>query len=78
MCLCARLSDRCWAAIDINFNAYWAALPTGGCHTLLAGCSCRVREAWNGWQSKKVHGSVMGLENKSVTEGMEKRVGMEV
>ena len=27
-------SDRCWAAIVIDFNAYWDALPiyTGGCN----------------------------------------------
>ena len=25
--------DRCWTAIVINFNAYRAALPTGGWHT---------------------------------------------
>ena len=36
-------SDRCWAAIVIDFNAYWAALPTGGCHRLLAGRNCKVR-----------------------------------
>ena len=47
-------------------------------------------EAWNGSEVQShdedkcgrivtgVHGSVMGVQNKSVTEGMEKRVGMEV
>ena len=44
-------SDRCWAAIVMVFNAYWAALLTGGWHTcrlLAAGCKCEVREAWTG------------------------------
>ena len=46
-------SDRCWAATVIDFNAYWAALPTDGCHRLLAGRNCKVREAWNGWQCNR-------------------------
>ena len=40
-------SDRCWSARVMDFNVYWVALPTGGRHTLLVGCSCKVREAWN-------------------------------
>ena len=46
-------SDRCWAPIVIDFNAYQAALPTGRCHRLLAGRNCKVREAWNGWKYNK-------------------------
>ena len=30
-------SDRSWAAVIIDFNAYWATLPTGGGHKILAG-----------------------------------------
>ena len=36
-------SNRCWAPIVIDFNAYWAALPTGGCHRRLAGHNCKVQ-----------------------------------
>ena len=31
----------------MDFNVYWAALPTGGWHRLLAGCNCKVWDAWN-------------------------------
>ena len=40
-------SDKCWTAIVMDFNVYLAALPTGGWHRLLAGCNCKVWEAWN-------------------------------
>ena len=46
-------SDRCWDAIVIDFNAYWDALPIGGCHRLLAGHSCILQEARNGWQCNR-------------------------
>ena len=36
-------SDRCWTAIVNDFNAYWAALPTGRWHSLLAGHNCTVQ-----------------------------------
>ena len=39
-------SDRCWTAIVMGFNVYWAALPSGGRDSLLTGCNCKVREAW--------------------------------
>ena len=95
-------SDRCWAALVIDFNAYWAALPTGGCHdywqdTILKrerhGTAGSVTEVLSHDKDKKggrsvtgIHGSVTGVHgsvtvvqnNKSVTEGMEKRVGKEV
>ena len=45
--------DRCWTAIVMEFNAYWAALSTGGWHILLAGRSCKLREAWNGQQCNR-------------------------
>ena len=39
-------SDRWWTALVMDFIAYWAALPTGGCmHRLLAECSCNMRDA---------------------------------
>ena len=79
--------DRCWIAIVMNFTAYTA---TGGWHRLLAGCSCKAREDWNGGCTTKVwshdegrdstgdQGSVTGVENKSVTGDMVKQVGTEV
>ena len=39
-------SDRCWTAKVMGFNVYWAALFSGGRDRLLAGCNCKVREAW--------------------------------
>ena len=45
--------DRCWTAIVVDFNAYWAALPSGKCHRLLAERNCKVHEAWNGWQCNR-------------------------
>ena len=33
----------------MGFNVYWAALPSGGRDSLLAGCNCKVLEAWKGW-----------------------------
>ena len=39
-------NDRCWTAIVLGFNVYWAALPSGGRSSLLAGCNCKVLEAW--------------------------------
>ena len=47
------LSGRCWTAILVDFNAYWAALPTNGWHILMEGCKCKVREALNGQQFNK-------------------------
>ena len=38
--------DRWQTAIVMHFNVNWAALPTGGWHRLLAGCNCKVWEAW--------------------------------
>ena len=29
LCVCVQ-SDKCWAAVVMNFNAYCTALPTGG------------------------------------------------
>ena len=46
-------SDRCWTAIVMDFNACSAALPTSGWHKLMAGCKCKVREAWNARQCNK-------------------------
>ena len=43
-------SDRCWTAIVLNFDAYWAALPTGGWYGVLAGSKSNVREGWNDWK----------------------------
>ena len=43
-------SDRCWTSVVMDFNAYWAALPTDGWHRLLAGRSCKVRDACSGQQ----------------------------
>ena len=88
-------SDRSWAAIVVDFNVCWAALPTGGWHRLLAVCNCKAWEAWNkrqctvratlnhdegggGRTVTGVHGSVTGIQNKSVTGGMEKRGGTKV
>ena len=34
----------------MDFNAYWAALPTGGWHIVLARKNCNMFEAWNGRQ----------------------------
>ena len=31
----------------MDFNAYWAALPTGGWHIVLARKNCYMFEAWN-------------------------------
>ena len=45
-------SHRCWATIVIDFNAHWAALPTGGCHRLLAGRNSKVPDACNVLQCK--------------------------
>ena len=84
-------SDRCWTAIVMDFNIYWVELPTGGWHKLLAGCNCKYQEAWKGQQCNRakkswwvykggrcatgVHGSSKGIQDKSVTVGIEKRVG---
>ena len=40
-------SDRRCTAIVIDFDVYWAALPTGRWHRLLAGRNCKVQEPWN-------------------------------
>ena len=37
-------SDRCWTAIVMGFNVYWAGLPFGGRHSLLTGCNCKFRD----------------------------------
>ena len=51
LCLCACTpvdvygqSHRCWNAIVMDFNSYWAALPTGGWRRLSARCNCKVWE----------------------------------
>ena len=38
--------DRCWTAIVMGFNDYWATLPFGGRDSLLAVCNCKVLEVW--------------------------------
>ena len=30
----------------MGFNVYWAALPFGGCDSLLTVCNCKVLEVW--------------------------------
>ena len=35
-------SDRCWTAIVMGFNLYWAALPSGGGDSLLEGCIAKL------------------------------------
>ena len=54
-CVCVySQSDRCWTAIVLDFNANWAALPTGGWHGVLVGLNCNMWEAWIGWQCSAV------------------------
>ena len=84
--------DRCWTAVVMDFNIYLAAPPTGGWHKLywqgvgvkfgrpaiqrhriMTKVQCRGGETVTG-----LHRSVMGIQNKRVTVGMEKRVGTEV
>ena len=43
-------SDRCWTTIVMGFNVYWAALLSGRFDSLLAGCNCKIWEAWKTWQ----------------------------
>ena len=52
LCVCLCMWPICWTAILMDFNAYWAALPTGGWHRLLVhvGQYCNVWEAWTGQQ----------------------------
>ena len=72
-------SNRCWTVIAMDFNANWAELPTGGWHKLLNckvwehGMASSVTEAEShdkgggGRSVTGVHGSVTGVQNKSVT-----------
>ena len=52
VCVCLLTCACVWpiwqvrTAIMIDFNVYWAALPIGGCDSLLAGCKCKTQEAW--------------------------------
>ena len=74
----------------MDSNAYWAALPTGGWHKVLAGHNCKlwmpamassVTEAQShnkgtcrgGRSVTGVHGSVTGIQNKSVNGAMKKQ-----
>ena len=76
----------------LGFNVYWAALPSDGRDSLLAGCNCKVLEGWkkrwcavteaqnydNGRGGRTVagvHGSVTGIQNKTVHGGMKKTTG---
>ena len=36
--------DRCWTAIVMGFNVYCAALPSGGCDSLMAGATVMFRK----------------------------------
>ena len=60
------LSDRCWTAIVMDFNACWTALPTGGWHRLLAGHNCKVWKSCNHWQCNRGTG-----HDKSTCIGVE-------
>ena len=89
---CAWTTERCWTAIVIDSNAYWATLPTGLWQRLLARRDCKVwmpamasnvTEAQShdectcrgGRSVTGVHGSVTGIQNRSVTCSMEKMNG---
>ena len=62
-------SDRCWIAIVMDFDVYWAALPTGGWHRLLADCKCKERVPWNTRQCKvtKARNHDKGRGERTVT-----------
>ena len=47
--LCMRMAILSHAGLyhSDGFDVYLAALPTGWCHRLLAGCNCKVRDIRN-------------------------------
>ena len=79
-------SDSCCTVIVMGFNVYWAALPSGGRDSLLAGCNCKVREAWKRWQHNSMQknrvmarvGVVTGILIKTVNGDMETRISTKV
>ena len=48
----------------IGFNVYWAALPSGGRDSPLAGCNYKVLEAWKRW-----HCTVADAQNHNKGRG---------
>ena len=86
----ANLTDVGLQQVQISMPTGLHCLLVGAIDYILAGRNCKVREAWNGSEAQShdegkgersvtgVHWSVMGVQYKCVTEGMEKRVGTEV
>ena len=80
-------SERCRTVIVMDFNVYWAALLEG-CNCKIWDTWIRrqfmVTEAQNHDEGRGertvtgVHWSVTGIQNKSVTDDMEKRVSTKV
>ena len=69
VCVCVYgQSDRCWTAIVMDFNAYWAALPSGGWHGLLK-CKCKVCVCvWRGGEGAGMAGKCSrGMELHCMT-----------